>query len=103
VSIHKRIFKKKLFTAEPQSTRRYIFPIAAERAVIGKPSAAYAAETTKAINSLIARSDTDILLPEGLCHFAFRVLRPGGSGAYPSGSAKSKKEKPKTLRSLRLE
>jgi hypothetical protein len=28
----------------------------------------------KTINSLIAKSDTDILLPEGLCHFAFRRL-----------------------------
>jgi len=41
---------------------------------MGKPSAAYAAETTKVINSLISRSDTDNLLPEGLCHFAFRRL-----------------------------
>jgi hypothetical protein len=46
-------------------------------------------------------ANTGILLPEGLSHFAFRVLRPGDSGAYPSGSAKSK-NKLKTLRSLRL-
>jgi hypothetical protein len=31
-------------------------------------------EKTEDINSLIARSDTDILSPEGLCHFAFRRL-----------------------------
>jgi len=36
--------------------------------------------------------NTGFLLPEGLSHFAFRVLRPGGSGAYPSGSAKSKRK-----------
>ena len=41
---------------------------------MGKPSAAYAAEATKAINSLIAKSDTDILLPQRLSHFAFRRL-----------------------------
>jgi len=33
-----------------------MFPIAAERAAMGKPSAAYAAETTKDINSLVARA-----------------------------------------------
>jgi hypothetical protein len=58
---------------------------------MGKPSAAYAAEATKAINSLIAKSDADILLPKGCVILLFGV------------SAKSKKEKPKTLRSLRLE
>ena len=56
----------------------------------------------KALILWLQGANTGILLPEGLCHFTFRVLRPGDSGAYPSGSAKSKKEKPKTLRSLRL-
>jgi len=45
----------------------------------------------KASILLLKGANTVILLPEGLSRFAFRVLRPGGSGAYPSGSAKSKK------------
>ena len=60
---------------------------------MGKPSAAYAAETTKAINSLIARSDTDILLPEGLCHFAFRRPCPVECEAYSSGVSEKQKRK----------
>jgi hypothetical protein len=32
-----------------------IFPIAAERTAMGKPSATYVAETTKVINSLFGR------------------------------------------------
>jgi hypothetical protein len=41
---------------------------------MGKPSAAYAAETTKAINFLLRGANTDNILPEGLSHFAFRRL-----------------------------
>jgi len=33
----------------------YIFPIAVEKTAMGKPSAAFAAETTQAINILVAR------------------------------------------------
>jgi len=52
------------------------------------------AEKTEDINSLIARSDTDILLPEGLCHFAFRRPCPVECEAYSSGvSEKQKKQK----------
>jgi hypothetical protein len=62
---------------------------------MGKPSTAYAAETTKTINSLIAKSDTDILLPEGLCHFAFRRPCPVECEAYSSGVSEKKKRKTK--------
>jgi hypothetical protein len=41
---------------------------------MGKPSAACATETTKGINSLFVGANMGILLPEGLCHFAFRRL-----------------------------
>jgi hypothetical protein len=56
-----------------------------------KHSAACAAETTKKSIPWLQGTNTGILLPEGLSRFAFRVFRPGDSGAYPSGSAKSKK------------
>ncbi len=62
---------------------------------MGKPSAAYAAETTKVINSLISRSDTDNLLPEGLCHFAFRRPCPVECEAYSSGVSEKQKRKTK--------
>jgi len=57
----------------------------------GKALSSLRCGNDKEINSLVARYQSGILLPEGLSRFAFRVLRPGDSGAYPSGSAKSKK------------
>jgi hypothetical protein len=53
------------------------------------------AEKTEDINSLIARSDTDILLPEGLCHFAFRRPCPVECEAYSSGVSEKQKRKNK--------
>jgi len=52
---------------------------------MGKPSAAYAAETTKAINFLLRGANTDNILPEGLSHFAFRHPCPVECKAYSSG------------------
>ena len=51
---------------------------------MGKPSAAYAAETTKAINSLLGGANTDKLLPEELSHFAFWRPCPVECEAYSS-------------------
>jgi hypothetical protein len=56
---------------------------------IEKHKAAYTAETTKGINSLVARCQYRHFIPEGLSHFAFRRLS-------------EKQKKTKALRALRL-
>jgi len=62
--------------------------------VMEKNSAAYAAETTKIINSLVATCQYGILSPEGLSRFAFRRTCPVECEAYSSGvSEKQKKNK----------
>jgi hypothetical protein len=66
-----------------------IFPIAVERTAMGKPSAAYAAKTTKAINSLVARFKYG--------HFITRRVEP-----FCFSASQRKAKKQKTLRSLRL-
>jgi hypothetical protein len=63
-----------------------IFPIAAERTAMGKLSAAYAAETTKAINSLVAR-----------CQYGHFITRRVESFCFSASQRKAKKTKNSAL------
>jgi hypothetical protein len=68
------IYRGSLCSLDTENTENNNFSIIVERTIMENHSAAYAAETAKSINSLVARHIYGLLLPEGLNRFAFRRL-----------------------------
>jgi len=78
------------FARGTEDAENISFSIAVERTAMEKHLAVYTARKQRMIDAFNTNDNSDVIFHEGLCILLFGV------------SAKSKKEKSKTLRSLRL-